>query len=396
MRKPAFDMRGAAAIIGVGQTPFLRRSEKSAMGLTAEAFKAALADAGVSRDDVDGYASNYGAPVAVDFDRFAEAMGLNIRYAVQFWSHGRFVTSTLQSAAMAVAAGLADIVACVVAVKFLDVRGGLGGDGDHENLREGGGSHGEEPAHGFTSPSGGAAIGFQRYVAEYGLDPGLLYHTVAGARAHAARNPRSIRKEPFSREVYEAEPWVIEPLRRADCSLLNDAAVVVLVASADVARSLSRPAVYIRGMQGMRAGRDEFVFAPRGLGVSQQGLGPSMPDRDPMQALNMAGVGRGDVRGLYTYDAFSPLIPFVLERFGYCRPGRALHFAADGETGPGGRLPVNTAGGLLAEAHVAGWNSIAEIVRQARGEAGPTQLPRADVLQWATAWGDSVVFGAEP
>jgi len=85
---------------------------------------------------------------------------------------------------------------------------------------------------------------------------------------------------------------------------------------------------------------------------------------------------------------------FVLERLGFCGPGEAHQWVAGGRIELGGELPVNTSGGLLSEAHVSGWNSIAEITRQLRGQAGQRQIPDASHLQWATAWGDSVVFSA--
>ena len=86
------------------------------------------------------------------------------------------------------------------------------------------------------------------------------------------------------------------------------------------------------------------------------------------------------------------LVPLTLERFGFCAPGEAPAFVADGRIGPGGALPVNTSGGLLSEAHISGWNSIAEVVCQLRQHAGPRQIPSASHLQWATIWGDSIVF----
>jgi acetyl-CoA acetyltransferase len=105
-----------------------------------------------------------------------------------------------------------------------------------------------------------------------------------------------------------------------------------------------------------------------------------------------AGIGREAVQGFYTYDAFSPLVLFALERFGFCGPGEAAAFVQGGRIELGGELPVNTSGGLLSEAHVGGWNSIAEIVRQLRGTAGPRQIPAASCLQWGTAWGDAILF----
>jgi len=390
------DLRGQAAIVGVGYTPFVRRADDSALALAGQAFKAALADAGATRDDVDGVTTHYGFPVGVDYDRFAEAMGLNIRHAAQYWNHGRFVTTTLQNAALTVIAGLADMVAVVTSVKFMNVRAGLGGDGDFENSREGGGTHGEEPAFGLTSPAGGAALTAQAYMERYGYDRDMLMNVVIASRAHAARNPRAMRREPFDAGVYAEEPLIIEPLRRADCALLSDGAVVVLVTSAEAAERFDKPPVFVRGMQGMRAGPDEFCFAPRGFGVLQQGVGDWPPERHPHQVFEMAGLEPSDMDGFYTYDAFSPLVSFALERFGHFGAGESPRAIAQGAIGPGGDLPVNTHGGLLSEAHIGGWNHMAEMVLQLRREAGPTQIDDARALQWGTAWGDSIILGSQP
>jgi acetyl-CoA acetyltransferase len=111
-----------------------------------------------------------------------------------------------------------------------------------------------------------------------------------------------------------------------------------------------------------------------------------------MEVFAQAGVTHADVHGFYTYDAFSPLVLFALERFGYCGPGEAAAWVQDGRIELGGALPVNTSGGLLSEAHVAGWNSICEMVRQLRGTAGATQIPNAQALHWGTAWGDAVML----
>src|SRR6185436_6241962 len=144
-------------------------------------------------------------------------------------------------------------------------------------------------------------------------------------------------------------------------------------------------------MQGTRSGRDEFIFAPRGLGINQQsGQRGSARTRD-LEVFSK-GIARAEVQGFYTYDAFSPLVLFALERFGYAGPGEAAAFVQGGRIGPGGALPVNTSGGLLSEAHVAGWNSICEMTRQLRGSAGARQIRDAAALQWGTAWGDSVIL----
>ncbi|WP_406631792.1 thiolase C-terminal domain-containing protein [Amycolatopsis sp. WGS_07] len=156
------------------------------------------------------------------------------------------------------------------------------------------------------------------------------------------------------------------------------------------ARDLRQPAVIVSGMQGLRAGRDEFIFAPPGLGVFTQGDERRVEDH-PVYA--MAGLsGPGDVDSLQLYDAFSPNVVFVLERFGFTGEGQALEWLQNGRIELGGELPVNTAGGLLSEAHLCGWGHMAEAVRQIRGQAGDRQVTGCEVVQWATPFGDSTVF----
>ncbi|MGE0299602.1 MAG: hypothetical protein AB7R99_23260, partial [Pseudonocardia sp.] len=136
--------------------------------------------------------------------------------------------------------------------------------------------------------------------------------------------------------------------------------------------------------------RDEFIFAPPGLGVFTQS-DTRRPVRNPVYA--MAGLaGPADVDALQLYDAFSPNVVFVLERFGFAGEGEGLDWIQDGRIELGGALPTNTAGGLLSEAHLCGWGHMVEAARQVRGEAGERQVPGCEVVQWATPFGDSIVF----
>lgn len=382
-----------AAIVGIGTSAFGRGLPDSQLRLAAVAFKEALADAGLERADVDGLSIHLGAPLGLDYDRVAEAFGLDIRYVNQSWLHGRFVTNALQHAALAVSAGLADVVACVTAVSFTRERGFLGGPGDVEGNREEGGTHGEAPPYGLTAPAGGAAIAMQRYMHLYGVTSADLAAVPIAIRQHALANPRAIMREPLTLEAHQSARMVVDPLRLFDCCLISDGAAVVLVAREKRARDLRQKPVRIAAMQGMRSGREEFIFAPRGLGINRQS-GERTAARPRDLEVFTKGIARDEVQGFYTYDAFSPLVLFALERFGYCGPGEAAAFVQNGRIGPGGALPVNTSGGLLSEAHVAGWNSICEMVRQLRGTAGASQIANARVLQWGTAWGDSVILTA--
>jgi acetyl-CoA acetyltransferase len=385
-------MKIDAAIVGIGTSRFGRGLPESQLKLAAIAFKAALADAGLDRSDVDGLSIHLGWPLGPDYDRVAEAFGLDIRYVNQSWLHGRFITNALQHAALAVSAGLANVVACVTAVSFTRERGFLGGPGDIEGNREEGGTHGEAPPYGLTAPAGGAAIAMQRYMHLYGATSAQLAAVPIALRKHAGKNPAAIMRAPLTLAAHQAARMVVDPLRLYDCCLISDGAAVVLIARGARARDLRQKPVRIAAMQGTRAGREEFIFAPRGLGINQQSGTPTAARPVDREVFAQAGVTHADVHGFYTYDAFSPLVLFALERFGYCGPGEAAAFVQDGRIELGGALPVNTSGGLLSEAHVAGWNSICEMVRQLRGSAGATQIPNAQVLHWGTAWGDAVML----
>lgn len=386
-------MRGKAAIVGIGATEVFTQAGPSAVQMAGSALKAALSDAGVSRDQVDGLALHVGPSMGgVDYDHLAPALGLNVRHVAQYWSHGRWITTTLQMAATTVACGLADLIAIVTPVKLI----GLNPPSAVESKREAGGPHGQALAFGLAGTVAGAAPAARAYIERYGLDPDPFLPVVAAAHAHAARNPRVPHGAPFDPARYLAEPMTMDPLRQSDTIITTDAAVVVLVAPAEKARDYAKSPVYLRGMQGMRAGREEFIFAPRGLGVQQQQVWGGLPEARPRQVFEMAGLESADIDAFYCYDAFSPLVLFALERFGHCEPGQAARFAAEGQIAPGGRLPVNTSGGMLAEGYACGWHCIVELVRQLRGEAGAAQLPRAETAQWGTPWGDSVIFGSEP
>ena len=388
MRRMTLD----AAIVGIGTSRFGRGLPESQLKLAAIAFKNALADAGLARSDVDGLSIHLGWPLGPDYDRVAEAFGLDIRYVNQSWLHGRFITNALQHAALAVSAGLANVVACVTAVSFTRERGFLGGPGDVEGNREEGGTHGEAPPYGLTAPAGGAAIAMQRYMHLYGATSAQLAAVPIALRRHASKNPAAIMREPLTLEAHQASRIVVDPLRLYDCCLISDGAAVVLLARGGRARDLRQKPVRIAAMQGTRAGREEFIFAPRGLGINQQSGSQTAARPVDMEVFAQAGVTHADVQGFYTYDAFSPLVLFALERFGYCGPGEAAQWVQGGRIELGGALPVNTSGGLLSEAHVAGWNSICEMVRQLRGTAGATQIANAQVLHWGTAWGDAVML----
>jgi acetyl-CoA acetyltransferase len=388
-----WNLKDQAAIAGVGNSKYGRRLMRSPIDLAADAIGAALDDAGLGRDQLDGLIVSFGSPIGADGDSLAQVLGLKLRSYNQTWSHGRFTASCIQWAAMQVNAGLANVVACMAAVSFSGSRRPMmGGAGDREGAREAGGGHGEDPVYGMTSPGAGAALVARRYFERYGANGAQLAAVPVAFRKHAAMNPNAIMREPFSVADHQASRFVCEPLHLLDYCLINDGAACVIVTRAERARDLKKRPVYISGMQGLPAGHDEFIWAYPGFGVAQQSAFAYQAGVQPV--YQMAGVSPKDIDALFTYDAFSILAWMALERFGFCKPGEAAEFTQGGRIELGGELPMNTNGGLLSEAHIMGWNHQVEIVRQLRGECGQRQVRGAEVIQWANAYGDSLIYHA--
>ncbi len=386
-----FDLKDRSAIVGVGNSAYGRRLMRSPIDLAADAIANALDDAGIARDALDGLIVSFGSPIGADADTLAQVLGLNLRAYNQTWAHGRFTASCIQWAAMMVNAGLADAVACLASVSFSGMRRPvMGGGGDREGGREAGGGHGEDPVFGMTSPGAGAALVTRRYFERYGTDSRALAAVPIAFRKHAAMNPIAMMREPFDVEEHQRSRFVCEPLHLLDYCLINDGAACVIVTTAERARDCRKRPVLISGMQGLPASREEFIWSYPGLGIAQQSVFDYTAELQPV--YKMAGTTPADVDAFFTYDAFSILAWIALERWGFCKPGEAPAFTQGGRIEVGGELPMNTNGGLLSEAHVMGWNHQVEIVRQLRGECDARQVKGARIIQWANAYGDSLIY----
>lgn len=377
-------LKDKTAVCGIGLT-IGSFPDRTSISLAVEAYQKALDDAGLERKDVDGIIQlSYGS----DYDRFLEVIGSDVRYANQGWTHGRFIAPMLQQAAMVVASGMAKAVAVVHGRKSR----AFGQLADHEMWRQGMGPHGESPANGAFSPAYGAAVAVQRYFHMYGGGPDDLAPIAMAFRKHAQLNPIAVRKDPMSFDDYVKSRWVVEPLRLFDCCQNNDGGACIIVTSAERARDMKKPPVYISGMQGVHAGPQFHNLTLPGLGVAQQKVYKYKPTPDDLYAYQMAGITHKDVDALITYDAFSPLVLFGLERFGFCEPGEALDFIKNGRIELGGELPINTSGGLMSEGHVVGWNLFIEAINQLRHDCGPRQVKDAEIIQYGSFLGESIIF----
>jgi acetyl-CoA acetyltransferase len=380
-------LRDKVAVAGVGLKvgSFPGRTPAS---LATDAFRMALDDAGMKREDVDGiFSLSYGA----DYDRFLEAAGLDVRYAFQGWSHGRFISPMIQQAALVVGSGMAKCIALVHGRR----KKGYGSTADGEMWRQGLGPHGESPAYGAMGPVFGAAIAASRYFDMYGGKDGDLAPIAMAFRKHAQMNPNAMRRNPMTFDDYMNSRWIIDPLRLFDCCQNNEGGACILITSAERARDCRKKPVYISGMQGVHAGRQFHNLCLPGLGVAQQEIYKYKPQKEDLYAYHMAGVTQKDIDLVMTYDAFTPLVVFMLERFGFCGPGEALEFIKNGRIEVGGELPINTSGGLHSEGHVTGYNLFIEAIRQLRGECGERQVKDARVAQYACFLGESVIMRSE-
>lgn len=389
------NLSGAASIVGVGASSFARQPEKSVLQLAAHALQGALADAGLERGAIDGLIVQVGSPRGADYDSVAQAFGLSPKFCSQTWSHGRFTATVLTHAAMAVAAGVATRVVCLMAMKNSDI--GRMGEAEnpffHEQFREGGGPHAEEGHLGMTSPIAGAAMAFDLYCRRYNKDRELLAAIPLTFRRHAQMTEDAVARDDLTEDAYRAARPIIEPLRLYDCSLVGDGAVCMIVTRADMTDQAQRP-VRILGAQGLRAGRETFIFAPRGLGAwqqSEQRLTLSQARGQDVYAMAGMAPEQMDVLGLY--DSFSPLPVYALEEFGFCAAGEGLDYVQNGRLALGSKQPANTSGGQLSQAQLNGWGQVRELVTQLRGEAGARQVPNARTALWASVGGDAIILG---
>lgn len=387
-------LAGSVAVVGVGASSFERDPDRSVLQMAGDALSAALADAGLEKGAIDGLSVQIGSPRGADYDTLAQTFGLSVRYASQTWPHGRFTATVLTHAAMAISAGLATHVACLLAMKNSDL--GRIGEADnpffYEQFRENGGPHGEEGHIGMASPVAGAAMAFDLYCRRYGRDREALAAIPLAFRRHACLTPDAVMRKPMTEEDYRASRPIVDPIRLFDCSLVGDGAVCVILRAANLASVGQRP-VLLTGMQGVRASRDSFVFAPEGLGMAQQSH-----DRRPLSETRaqpvyaMAGLQPEDVDVLGVYDSFAPLALYAFEEFGFCGPGEGLDWIQGGRIELGGSIPTNTAGGQLSHAQLNGWGQVRELIQQLRGEAGERQVGGARRALWCSIGGDAIAF----
>ena len=356
-------MRDRGAIVGVGATPQGKLPGSTALSLAVDAFKLALDDSGLRKDQIDGLLTFSGqtAPEGQqNYLRVGETLGINPRWTGTMYMGGSTAGALVQQAVLAIEAGMATHVACV----YGDAAATGGGV---FNRAQGWGD--SSAIWGFMSAAANSAITAARHMALYGTTSRQLGEIAVACRYHASLNPEAVMRKPITIEEHQASRWIVDPLHLLDCCLVSDGGVCIIVSSAEHARDLKQPPVLISGMgQGYTTQileREDWWYAPHQKTAVQD-------------AYRMAGVGPRDIDVAQLYDNFTPSVLLWLEHGGFCEPGEAGAFVEGGRIRLGGELPVNTAGGNLSESFMEGWLHVVEGVRQMRGQCGPRQVQDAE------------------
>ncbi len=367
---------GKVAIIGVGQSTFVRSYPGSIRELAFDGFKDAMADAQITTRDI-------GASVicsAPEYDKqrspagvFAEYLGLNPQPTFYVESLCSSSSMGVRLAYSLVKAGLHDVVAVIGFQKMSEISSSE----SQERMGRGADIQWESPF-GTMMPAYYAMYA-RAHMEKYGTSPDDLALIRVKAATYGQLNDRAVYRKPVTFDMFTdpenrmAGP-VASPLRVGDCCANADGSSCIIVAGEEKAKALSQKPVWIKGLGAAStsvnlAGRDVFT----GLTVAQQA---------GRQAYEMAGVTAGDIDVAEVHDCFTIAEMMAYEDLGFARPGEGKELIQNKETYKEGRIPVNVDGGLLSKGHpigATGGSQIRTIVRQLRGEAGDIQVKDPEI-----------------
>jgi acetyl-CoA C-acetyltransferase len=374
-------IKGKAYIAGAYEHPTRLAKDKSVAQLHAEAAVGALADAGLSKDDVDGYFCAGDAPGLGPL-AMADYMNLKLRHLDSTDMGGCSYIAHVAHAAEAIAMGK-----CRVALITLAGRPRSEGHSGATPRMRGA----DAPDTQWEFPLGVATINAYamcaaRHMYQFGTTAEQLAWVKVAASHHAQHNPHAMLRDVVTVEEVVKSPVIATPLHRLDCCVVSDGGGALVVVTPEIAKSLKRPKVKVIGagesMKGQMGGEVDLTY--------------SAAVRSGPAAFAEAGVKPADIKYASIYDSFTITVVIQIEDLGFCEKGQGGKFVADGNLISGtGKLPFNTDGGGLCNNHPAnrgGITKVIEAVRQLRGEAHPAvQVKNCDL---ALAHGTGGLLGS--
>lgn len=358
-------LRNSAVIVGVGESDIGRLPHMSGLGLNAQAARRAVADAGIKHTEIDGLLTAYSftEPYFMLGSVLAEYLGITPRFGGSLVVGGASPAIMLHHAAQAIKTGQAEVVLVCAGENRAT---GISRDAAVSALAAVGHPYFEAP-YGIGIPSLYAMVA-QAYMHKYGTTREQMASVAVNTRNHALLNPSAQMKTAITIEdVLQSKP-ISDPLNMLDCCLLSDAGGAFIVTSPERARDMPGRAVHLAGIAELHT-HEHLISAPS---LTEFGA-----EHTAKAAYAMAGLGPSDMDLAILYDCFS-IVPIIeLEELGLAQRGQGGAFFAEGHAALGGKLPVNTHGGMLSHAHagaVGGLMGIIEAVRQLRGEAGARQV----------------------
>jgi acetyl-CoA C-acetyltransferase len=367
---------GKVAIIGVGQSPFVRSYPGSIRELVFEGFKDAMQDAQLTTKDID--ASVVCSAPEYDKQRspagvFAEYLGLNPQPTFYVETLCSSSSTGLKLAYSLVKSGLHDAVAVIGFQKMSEISSSE----SQERMGRGADIQWESPF-GTMMPAYYAMYA-KAHMEKYGTTLDDLALIRVKAATYGQLNEKAVYRKPVEFEMFTdpenrmAGP-VASPLRVGDCCANADGSSCVIVASEEKAKSVSKKPVWILGVGAATtsvnlSGRDLFT----GLTVAEQAA---------QQAYAMAGVGPQDIDVAEVHDCFTIAEMMAYENLGFAKPGEGRELIRNKETYQEGSIPVNVDGGLLSKGHpigATGGSQIRTIVLQLRDEAGDIQVKNPEI-----------------
>ncbi len=388
-------LRAESAIVGIGQTEFVRGTEASTLDLHLEAALAAIEDAGLSPSDIDAVMPNeLAGTVAEDF---ILNLGLeDLAFSSTIRTGGASFVSAIQSASMALATGVARNVLLVAGRRGYSAqrvsRSSEGAIPPHPVMR-----HVDE----FERPFGNTvaaqwfAQAARRHMHEYGTTGAHFGQIAVACRRHANANPRALmRDRPMTLDDHQRSPMIADPLRLLDCSLETDGATALVMTTADRAVDMPRRPAWVLGIGEGHGSPPTSITQKRDM-TEIEGLRIASE-----RAYRMAGRRPEEIDCAQLYDGFTWVVLASLEAAGFCGRGEGGPFVEGGRIEIDGALPVNTSGGLLSEGHCSGANLVSEAVRQLRGDVEPERRVSDCRTVFVSAEGDfhegaAMILGAD-